>query len=134
MAQVNLTKTAEADLGADAVVVPLMLEDVAGGRTLDVTDIGADETVIKAGHVILKHDSNGSFKALGLQVGGAYETTYANYDVFGILYVSIPKDAALASIMVRGTVNEKAAEDVYGLPEYIKAIKDALPLIRFIEA
>lgn len=131
MSIVDISKQTSVDTTLDGVVIQMMIEDVPGGRSLDVTDIETD--VIKAGHVILRNDTTKEFKAHKI-TGGSYAAKPGGYSYYGILYVSIPKDAPLASIMVRGTVNEKAAQEAAGLPEYISAVKNALTLIRFVEA
>lgn len=130
MAQVNLTETSEVDINADGVVIQTMLEDLPGGRTLDTSDITGN--YLKAGHVVIREKTTGEYAALG--ISNDDYVAIGNYDYVGIVYISTPKDAPLASIMVRGTVNTKAATDVAGLPAYPNGIAANLSLIRFIEA
>ena len=133
MAIVNLTTETSVDTGLDGVVIQKMIEDVPGGRTIDVTDVeAAYGNILKAGHPILRHPTTKDFKAQEV-AAGVYKAPAGGYEYYGILYVSVPMDKALGSIMVRGTVNEAAAEE-YGLPPYLSAGKSALTLIRFVEA
>lgn len=134
MAQVNLTKEQLVDNNLDGVVIQVMLEDIPGGRSLDVD--GVDGDYLKAGHVIIQETATKEYKALG-KTEATYIALPGGHTYAGILYVSVPMDAPLASIMVRGTVNEKAATDTdqgAGLPPYAAAMKTALNLIRFVEA
>lgn len=114
-------------------MIQKFIEDIPGGRSLDVSGLPEEDKVVLAGHVIIRETATKEYKALGY-AGDAYVTLPADHEYAGILYVSIRKDEALASIMVRGTVNEKAAVDAQGLPEYQQEAKDALDLIRFVEA
>lgn len=131
MPQANLARTPEViDTSADTVVIALLLEDIPGGRTLDVTDV--TDAVIKAGHVIIEETASGDLKPLGV-TDGAYDALPADHTYKGVLVGSIPTARPMASIMVRGRVNPEAAVQAQGLPAYPAAAVTALPLIRFVK-
>lgn len=132
MAIVNLSKATSVDTSLDGVVIQKMIEDIPGGRSLDVAGVTGD--VLKAGHVIIQETATKEYKALGVDGSNDYVTLPVGHTYAGILYVSVLKEKPLASIMVRGTVNEKAAVDAAGLPDYPSGAKTALSLIRFVEA
>lgn len=124
MAEVNLTSQIQVDTTNDNIVIVKCLEDIPGGKALDVT--GWPHTTIPAGHPIIK-DDDGEYKPIALNVGGdAIDATKAAKTV-GILVGTILTEQPAAAIMVRGTVNEAAA--VYTIPAGCKA---PLSLIRFV--
>lgn len=137
MPQANLTRNPNQviDTSADTIVVGPMIEDIAGGRTLDVegfTDAGATPDVIKGGHVIIEETATGVLKPLSTSAdGSAYAALPAGHTYKGVLFGSILTADPRASIMVRGRVNTEAAVQAQGLPAYPAAIAGALPLIRF---
>lgn len=133
MAIIDLSKSFQVDTSFDGVVIQHFIEDVPGGRSLDVAGIATTEDVIKAGHVIIQETATREYKALGVN-SGAYVALPGGHTYAGILYVSVLRTDARGSIMVRGTVNEKAAVDGAGLPPYPAAAKTALTLIRFTQA
>ena len=129
MPQANLSRTPEViDTSADSVVIALLLEDIPGGRTLDVT--GVTDEVIKAGHVIVEETATGALKPLGV-TDGAYASLPSGHTYKGVLVGTIPTARPMASIMVRGRVNPEAAVNAQGLPNYPAAAITALSLIRF---
>lgn len=131
MPQADLSKSSKVDTSVDSIVIMNLIEDVPGGKTLDVTGVASSEEVIKAGHVIIEEDATGIHKPQAIS-GGSYTALPSGHTYKGVLVASIKKSKPFASIMVRGTVNEVAATSVQGLPAYLSAAKDALgPLIRF---
>ena len=134
MAIVNLTQESSIDTSYDGVVIQKMIEDVPGGRTIDVSGLEtAYGDILRAGHPIFIDSVTKEFKAQPV-TSGVYIAPDGNFKYYGILYVSVAKDKALGSIMVRGTVNQKAATES-GLPPYLTpATETALNLIRFVEA
>ena len=133
MAIVNLTQESSVDTSYDGVVIQKMIEDIPGGRTIDVSGVDAAYgDVLRAGHVIFREKTTLELKAQPV-VAGTYSALDGNYEYFGVLYVSVPLDKALGSIMVRGTVNTIAATES-GLPDYLPAAISALTLIRFTQA
>lgn len=130
MPEANLSKSSEVNTSLDSIICQNLMEDIPGGRTLDVSAETVE--VIKAGRVIIVETASGDHKPLAIS-GGAYVSVPEGHTVKGILYGSILTSKPMASIMVRGTVNEKAAVDAAELPPYIAAHKTALPLIRFTE-
>ena len=133
MPQANLTRNPSqvVDTSADTVVIARMIEDIPGGRTLDVA--GFTPAVIKAGHVIIEEDATGVHKPLGLNGDGtAYAALPAGHTYKGILTGTILTSKPMAAIMVRGRVNPRAAELAQGLPAYpAGAVTTLKPLIRF---
>lgn len=120
------------DTSGDSVVIQKLLETIPGGRTLDVSGVAETEEVIKAGHVIIEKTADGSLLPLGI-TDGSYDSLPANHTYKGILYATVLKSKPLASIMVRGTVNEEAAKNVHELPSVPSGAKTALSLIRFVK-
>lgn len=137
MPQANLTRNPSQgiDTSADTIVVGPMIEDIAGGRTLDVegfTFAGEAPAVIKGGHLIVEEDETGVLKPLSTNgAGDAYAALPSGHSYKGILFGSILTADPRASVMVRGRVNTEAAVQAQGLPAYPTAAVDALPLIRF---
>lgn len=128
MPQAELSRNSSVDTSADSIVIANLIEDIPGGRTLDVT--GVAEEVLKAGRVIIEDDNTGDLKPLAIS-GGNYAALPANHSYKGILVGTILTNKAMASVMVRGTVNEEAAKNAAELPAYPAGAKTALPLIRF---
>lgn len=129
MPEANLSKSSQIDTSNDSIVIENLIEDVPGGKTLDVT--GVAEIVLKAGRVIISEDSSGDHKPLQITTG-SYDALPAGHSYEGILVATILAAKPLASIMKRGTVNEAAAANAAELPAYPAGAKTALPLIRFI--
>jgi hypothetical protein len=111
MDPINIGSSSSVDTSQDHVVIPHVLEDIPGGRSLDVT--GVTEEVLKAGRVIVEETSSG---------GHTYK---------GVLIASVLKTKPFASIMVRGRMNNEAAINAHGLPTVPAGAITALPLIRF---
>lgn len=116
--------TDQVHTGDDNIVIIDNFQSIRGGRTLDVTDFAPK--VLNAGHVVIKNDIDGKYKPMPAN-GEAYEALPTDHSIVGILIATIPADKPFASIMVRGTVNVKAAP--FGLEdneELITAIETAL--------
>lgn len=128
MSQVELAKSSSVDTSGDSVVIVNLLEDIPGGRSLDVT--GITEDVLKAGRLIVEETASGELKPLGIS-GGNYVSLPSGHTYKGVLVASVLKSKPLASVMVRGTVNEEAGKNVHELPIPPAAAKTALSLIRF---
>lgn len=109
------------DTTNDTIVIAEALEYIRGGRTLDVT--GWEKTTIPAGHPII--EDAGEYKPIGLTEAGEIDPTEADKTI-GVLGGTVLTSDPRATIVVRGTVNDKAA--VYTIPA---ACKEALPLVRF---
>jgi hypothetical protein len=126
MAQVTLNRAQSVDTTNDNIVIVDALEYVRGGRTLDVA--GWDKPTIPAGHPVIL--DAGEYKPIPLAVDA--QTGAVSIDptdaakTIGVLGGTVLTTDARASIVVRGTVNDKVA--VYEIPA---ACKEALPLIRF---
>lgn len=132
MAQANLQNDGiSVDTGNDSIVIVLNAETIPGGRTLDVTGFTPD--VIKAGHLIIEETATKELKPMPVNSGAtAYASLPANHTYKGVLVASILKTKPFASVMVRGTVNEKAFENGGGFATP-SAAKTSLLLIRFTE-
>lgn len=122
-------KTYEINDSLDSIVVVNALGDVPGGRTLDVSALPAEQTVVRAGHVIIK-TAAGEYKPLGIS-GGAYAAIASGETAVGILKASVLKTDPRAAIVTIGQINAAAAKTAVGAP-YTAAIKTALPRIEFI--
>ncbi len=130
MATSNLgRKTKEINDSLDSIVIVNALGDVPGGRTLDVSGVASDTTVIAAGHVIVK-TSAGVHKPLGV-TDGAYASLGEGESYVGILKASILVEDPRAAIVTIGQVNAGAAAKAVGAP-YTTAIKSGLPHIQFL--
>lgn len=130
MATSNLgRKTKSINDSLDSIVIVNALGDVPGGRTLDVSGVASDTTVIAAGHVIVK-TSAGVHKPLGV-TNGAYASLAVGESYVGILKASVLVNDPRAAIMTMGQVNAAAAKNAVGAP-YTDAIKTGLPNIQFI--
>lgn len=129
--QTNLNSTPlEIDATLDSIICALLLEDIPGGKSLDVKNI--TETVLQAGRIIIEETATGILKPLAI-TGDNYASLPGGHTYKGILYSSILTAKPMASIMVRGTINEGAATESAGLPAYPEGAKTALSLIRFVE-
>lgn len=114
----------EVDTGNDSIVIMQYIDGIPGGRSLDTT--GFTETVIKAGHVVIK-DSNGVYKPMPV-ASGDYDSLPEGSSYVGVVQASVLTEKPMAGIMIRGKVNEVASP--YAVTA---AIKTALPHIIFTE-
>lgn len=128
MPQANLIRQqVEVDDGLESIVIVNSLGDIPGGRTLDVSDLGSDVTVVKSGHILVA-DANGKVKPLGLnQAGTAYGSLPANHSYLGVLKATVSVKDPRAAILTIGQVN--AAASPYPVTS---AIKSGLPNIQFL--
>lgn len=116
--------------GNDNIVIVDNFQSVRGGRTLDVT--GFNPSVIKAGHVIIKSSTADVYKPMPLASNDTvYASLPAGYEYAGILINTVLKTKPFAGIMLRGTVNYKAAP--FDMASILSAVKTALTLIKFVE-
>lgn len=116
--------------GKDSVVVPLVIDTIPGGRSLNVT--GFTPAVIQAGHVIIMETASKDYKPMPLNGGAsAYASLPTGHEYVGILISSIPTKKAMAGIVTRGRVNPAAAP--FSMSSILAAVKTALPLIDFRE-
>ncbi|MCL1937599.1 MAG: hypothetical protein FWF52_04285 [Candidatus Azobacteroides sp.] len=131
MAAANLVNDAKAVVsGEDNIVIVDVFQSIRGGRTLDVAGFTPD--VIKAGHVIIKETATGEYKPMPVDADGtAYAELPSDHTYAGIEINTVLKTLPMAGILVRGTVNCKAAP--YPMNSILAAVKTALPLIDFRE-
>jgi len=134
MAVANLVNPAqEIVTGNDNIVIVDILQTIRGGRTLDVTNFTPD--VIKAGHVIIMETATKEYKPMPVKDNGSgvmiYDALPSGHAYAGIEINTILKARPMAGILVRGTVNPKAAP--YPMDSILAAVKAALPLIDFRE-
>lgn len=130
MATVNLmnAKQSVAD-GIDNVVIVNYFDGIRGGRSLNVEGFAPE--VIHAGHVIVKL-SSGEYAPMPLDDGAtAYAALPEGASYAGFLVASIPTKKPFAAIMVRGTINPKAAP--FAMDSILAAVKEALPLVDYQE-
>ena len=128
MDPINIGSTSTVDTAADHVVIPVVLEDIPGGKSLDVT--GITEEVLKAGRPIIEETSSGDLKPLKI-VDGSYESLPGGHTYKGVLIASVLTKKPFASVMLRGRMNNEAAINAHGLPTIPAGAKTALPLINF---
>jgi hypothetical protein len=130
MAETNLNNNANItgfDAGVDSVTIANYIEGIPGGRSLNVKDFA--QSVIKAGHVVIKETATGDYKPMPVNAAGdSYDALPGGHSVEGVVVASVTKDNAMVGIMVRGSVNKIASP--YPVTD---AIKTALPLIRFTQ-
>ena len=134
MAQANLTREGEnISTDLDSIVIVKLFETIPGGRTLDVT--GFTPEVIAAGHLIVEETATKELKPLSVTGTGdalTYGVLPSGHTYKGVLVASVLTSKPMASIMVRGTVNNEALRLAKGL-DAPSAAKTALNLIRFTQ-
>lgn len=114
------------DDGLDSIVIVKDLGGVPGGRTLDVSGVASDETVLKSGHVLVIDDTTQVVSPLGVS-NGAYVTLPSGKSYLGVLKTSVLVSDPRAAIVTIGQVN--AAASPYPVTAAIKA---GLPRIEFL--
>lgn len=117
------------DTSLDNVVVQKMIEDIPGGVSLDVSGVTSD--VIPAGTVVIKNTSTGDHKPNPQSTPGTYDALPGGHEYVGVTIASVLKSKPFVGLMVRGTINEKAAVN-NEQPAYLTAMKTAFSLIRFV--
>ncbi|MBQ3679812.1 MAG: hypothetical protein IJP79_07270 [Paludibacteraceae bacterium] len=128
MPQANLIREQiEVEDGLESIVIVNALGDIPGGRTLDVTDVAAGTTVIKAGHIIIA-SNKGVMKPMPLNGGGtAYGSLPANHTYVGVLKATVTVKDPRAAIVTMGQVNQAACPFTV-----TDAMKTALKNIQFL--
>lgn len=125
----ELTKEGKAyNDGFDSIVIRRVGGCIVGGRTLDLT--GFTDSVVKAGHIIIREKSTNTFKPLGVS-SGAYATLPTGCEYAGVLRASVDADAPFAAIMYDGEVNDECLP--YPLTDALRtALKSAFPSLYFM--
>ena len=128
MPQADLIRESiEVEDGLESIVIVNALGDIPGGRTLDVTDVAAGTTVIKAGHIIIA-SNKGVMKPMPLNAGGtAYGSLPANHTYVGVLKATVTVKDPRAAIVTMGQVNQAACPFTV-----TDAMKTALKNIQFL--
>lgn len=110
MAQANLIHDSyEVNDTQDSIVIVNCLGDIPGGRTLDVSNLPAAMTVVKAGHIIIV-GNDGVVKPMPLNAGGtAYGSLPANHSYLGVLKATVSVKDPRAAIMTIGQINQAAS-------------------------
>ena len=121
-------ETIEIPAGLDDIVVVQALSCIPGGRTLDVSGLPEDVTVIKSGHILIVDEKTKAVSPLNI-TGSAYDTLPEGKKYYGVLKVSIPKRAPFASIITAGQINAAASP-----APVTDEIKTALSRIEFLYA
>lgn len=115
------------DDGMESIVIVNCLGDIPGGRTLDVSDVASDVTVIKSGHILIV-DAKGKVKPMPVNSGKtAYGTLPSGYSYLGVLKASVSVKDPRAAILTVGQVNQAASP--YPVTA---AMKTALPQIQWV--
>ncbi len=121
-------KTEQINTTLDNVVMPLVLETIENGRSLDVTDFTG--THIKGGHLVIKKDGEAFYKPMPIKADGTgYDSLPAGYSYNSFQYGTVKKDRAFGSLMIRGTLVTEASP--YPLDDILEDLKKELPLITF---
>lgn len=125
---VNLVNKKEKIIfGEDSIVIAKYGMSLPGGRALDTT--GFADTVIKAGHVIIK-SAEGVYKPMPVS-NGNYAELPGSHTYVGVLYRSILTAKPSASILIDGVVNEAALP--YSIATIKTAFTAAVPHIIFVK-
>lgn len=131
MAVSNLgRKSARFQDGLESIIIVNAVGDIPGGRTLDVSGVPADQSVIHAGHVIVQDNETGEFAPLAIN-GGAYAAIAEGKTAVGVLRASVLVSDPRAAIVTMGQINAAAAAKAVGAP-ITEAIDAALPHIQFL--
>lgn len=129
MATSNLNRQViEVNDGLDSIVIVNDLGDIPGGRTLDVSRLADDVTVVRSGHILIQQNTTKEVAALGVSEGN-YETLPEGYSYLGVLKASVLKSDPRAAILTVGQVN--AAACPYPVTQ---TIKTGLPMVQFLNA
>lgn len=91
----------------DDIVVVQALSQIPGGRSLDVSGLPADVTVVKAGNVLVQDTASGAVAPLGI-TDGSYDALPEGKTYYGVLKFSVLRNKAMAAIVTAGQVNAKA--------------------------
>lgn len=118
-------ETESFDTGNDTIAVPLVLETLVGGCTLDIDGFAPD--VIKAGHVVIKDNTSENHKPMPVS-GDAYATMPAGHSYVGVVISSVRTKKPFVGVSLRGSANKVAAPYTV-----TKAIEDGLPRINFFK-
>lgn len=128
-AVVNMTRRKE-QVGTtlDNVVMPVVLDTVENGRSLDVSDFTG--THIKGGHLIIKKNGEALYKPMPIKADGTgYDTLPADYSYNSFQYGTVTKERAFGALMIRGVLVTEASP--YPLDDILADLKEALPLVTF---
>ena len=127
---VDLTNSRETIVsGNDNIVIVNHIDGLRGGRSLDVT--GYPYSVINAGHVIIQDGTTKAYKPMPVSDESTYGSLPSSCTYVGVLVASISTKKPFAAIMVRGTINPKAAP--FDFATIQDAFHTAVPLIDFQE-
>lgn len=127
MAYANLNRESQfVDDGLESIVIVKELASIPGGRTLDVSGVSADTTVIKAGHILIQNTTTKEISPLGVN-DNAFVALPSGYSYYGVLKASVLVKDAQAAIMTMGMVNAAACPCTI-----TSAIVSGLPHIQFI--
>ena len=132
MAISELTGTSKQAIitGNDNIVIVDILEVVRGGRTLDVS--GFTKPVINAGHLVIMETATREYKPMPLDASGTdYAALPAGHEYAGVAIQSKETKDPRVGILVRGTVNYKAAP--YDMSSILDDVRKVLNRINFVE-
>lgn len=119
MAELTLNNASSEVARYDGLVIMKMIDDMNGGKVLDVTGF-PDDTILE-GQGVIKEDGTENYKPL--PIDGVIPV---GHTAAGVVIASVPTLRPAAGVMIRGKVNEEAAKYPYSA-----AFKTALPLITF---
>jgi hypothetical protein len=133
MAIYSITEEREDIVGGnDDIVFKSVLEEIVGGRTVDIT--GYPLKTIYAGQVVTRETATDKYSLLPVSVDGSGVASYGalpdGFEYVGLVRASKPVDLPFVSIAYSGTANDKAM--VIKPTDAIKtAIVTALPKLTF---
>ena len=131
-ASLNLSSN-EVDTSWDSVVIIFNDESIPGGKTLDTVITAFAPEYIRSGHLIIKETATGIFRPMPVS-GTAYVGTIPTGHVYvGVAVATVLTKLPFVSVMVRGSVNQKAFENGGGYTGVPAAAITALSLIRFTQ-
>lgn len=119
-------KSIELNDGLDSIVIVNALGDIPGGRTLDVSGLASDVTVVRAGNILVQNTTTKEISPLNI-TDGAYDTLPSGCTYVGVLKASVLVSDPRAAILTMGQVNAAASP-----APVTDAIKTALPNIQFL--
>ena len=125
-ANLNRDNAVEVNDGLDSIVIVKDLGDFPGGKTLDVSALGADVKVIRSGHILIQDNKTKVLRPLPVS-GKQYASLPEGRSYAGVLKSSISVKNPQAAVLTIGQVN--AAASPYPVTE---AIKTGLPRIEFL--
>lgn len=116
--------------GMDSIVIRNYISGIIGGCTLDMK--GFKQSVIKAGHIVIKDTASGNYKPMPVSdggVGNTYDSLPGSHEYAGVVVCSKPADEPFVGVMYAGEVNDIASP--YPIDDIKDELKKQLPMLVF---